>query len=95
LALDRLISLGQPAGNASILYLVLIAAHDHQPGKQFAIVVDAMVSAGLLPYRKSTAQTAKEALLEAGLIVRVRKGAFKEPDLYQLVPGSMLLTHPL
>ena len=77
-------------GNSLLLYSRLLAAHGHEPGKVFAIAVEAMCRDGLLPYRKSSAAKARETLLNLGLIQRVRFGGFMEPDLYRFTNALIL-----
>ncbi len=91
LAMDRLNTLRSRAANATVLYLLLLAEHGHRPGKAFPIAVAAMCKAGLLPYGKSTAHNAKQALIEVGLIKPVYRGGFKKADMFQLVAPLTLI----
>jgi hypothetical protein len=83
LVLDMLLPLAKGA-DAYALYSVVIANHGHQPGKIFAIVPDGMISAGLLGIGRRQIYRARVLLQKVGLIVLVRRGRVKEPNLYRL-----------
>lgn len=80
-------------GDACLLYNVLLANHGHHPGKEFAIVPDAMIEAGLISMPRARLYRAREFLIEAKFVDLVRssyRGAKGwVPDQFRLVSPSV------
>lgn len=66
-AMDHLLK--RPGGaEAFALHSVLIASHGHVPGKKFAIDFEGMKDAGLIGFGRPRFRSAREQLLDCGLI---------------------------
>lgn len=87
-ALDVLLP-RKDGADALALYNLLMAEHGHQSGKQFAIVPDAMIAAGLLGMSRRQIYRARDVLVEVGLLALLRTGrqqgsARRLPDTFRL-----------
>ena len=92
LVLNALLPL--PCGfEAYSLYSLLLANHGHRPARPFAIVPDAMKSAGLLNIGRRQTYRARDLLLEHGLLAQVRHGGgIGNPSLYRLQSPAIAFT---
>ena len=92
LVLDALLPL--PCGSeAYSLYSLLIANHGHRPAKPFAVVPNAIKSAGLLKIGRRQLYRAIDLLLELRLLTKVRQGGgVGNPSLYRLQSPTIALT---
>ena len=83
LALDRLVQRKNGA-DALMLHSIAVSNHGHIPGKKFAIVPDAMIQNGLIPFSRSRVYQAIHTLIELDLWHLAKKGRVREPNLYRL-----------
>jgi hypothetical protein len=83
LVLDRLAQ-HKHGSDALMIYLIVAANHGHIPGKQFAIVPDAMIENGLITLSRNRAYRAIHTLIDVDLLQLAKKGRVREPKRYQI-----------
>ena len=83
LALNRLAQ-HKHGADALMLYSIVAANHAHIPGKQIAIVPDAMIENGLIRLGRYRIYRAIRTLIEVDLLHLAKKGRVRGPNLYRL-----------